>query len=374
NAGLAYATGDWLLHLDADEALDADGASRIRAAVDADGAGADAIEVTLANYCEDVGAWRWVATEPGNTMARGASGYIATELLRLFRNGRGFEYREAVHENITESVRDQGGVIRREPIVIHHYGYEGPESGDKTKARMYHALALKKTEQRPNDPKTWHDLGEQTLALGNAKEAETYLHRALAIDPVHLGAASTLAGMFLGRGELDEGRRIFEGLEAAGVTAPHVTMNLGMVACRQGRLAEARERLEAVLEAVPHHVIARLCMARVLDRAEGAEAARSEYQRAIAIAPKLEEPNKLLNALELRTKGERLYGAGEAGGALEAFIRALGLDPEDPILRNDAGVVLAGMGEPARARTFFEQALKLAPDLTEAHDNLVALG
>ncbi|HQH66818.1 MAG TPA: glycosyltransferase family 2 protein, partial [Candidatus Hydrogenedentes bacterium] len=93
NRVLEAATGDWLLHVDADEAVDSEGAGRIRALVDTDGAGADAIEVTLANYCDEPRAWRWVAAAPDAPMARGRAGYIAAPLLRLFRNGRGFEYR-----------------------------------------------------------------------------------------------------------------------------------------------------------------------------------------------------------------------------------------------------------------------------------------
>lgn len=123
NQSLAAASGDWLLHLDADEALDSAGAARIREIVDADGLGADAIEVTLADYSYDIHAWPWIPVPPGDRMARGHAGYIPAGLLRLFRNRCGFAYREAVHETITESVLERGGVVRVEPIIFHHYGY-----------------------------------------------------------------------------------------------------------------------------------------------------------------------------------------------------------------------------------------------------------
>ena len=79
NRVLAAASGDWLLHLDADEELDPVAARRIRAVVDADGAGADAIEVTLANYA---GSRRRPATPwPGaapDTWPRRSSGCSET--------------------------------------------------------------------------------------------------------------------------------------------------------------------------------------------------------------------------------------------------------------------------------------------------------
>lgn len=95
NAVLAAATSDWLLHMDADETLDEDGAQAIRDLVDADGDGADAIEVMLANYCDDMRAWLWRPVSPDDPNARGKLGFIAVPLLRLFRNRRQVsEYRE----------------------------------------------------------------------------------------------------------------------------------------------------------------------------------------------------------------------------------------------------------------------------------------
>ena len=120
NRSIAAATGDWLLHLDADEVLDDDGMLRIRQLVDNDGEGADAVELVLANYCDDARAWRWVPVAKGDDRARGFSGYLPVGLLRLFRDGRGYEYREPVHENITESVVEAGGVIHSLDVMIHH--------------------------------------------------------------------------------------------------------------------------------------------------------------------------------------------------------------------------------------------------------------
>jgi len=370
---LAAATSDWLLHLDADEVVDPAGAQRIRAIVDADGFGADAVEVTLANYCDTPRAWRWIPVEPGDPAARGASGYIATGLLRLFRNGCGFEYREAVHENITESVLERAGKIRRELVIIHHYGYAASSESSAAKAAFYLELARKKVLSRPEDPKCWHDRAEQALACGHADEAEDACRQALRFDPRHLSAATTLANILLNRGDLDEAKALFETFEADGISPPHVVTTLGAIACRQGRLVEAQRRLEAVLDAAPKTIMAHLYLARTLDLLGQPDAARTQLERVLAIAPGLDELRDRLESHRLRTEAERLFEKNDTPAALSTLVEALRLDPEDPITQNDLGVVAVALGDPARARGCFERALQLVPGLPQAEANLRAL-
>lgn len=357
NLVLAEATGDWILHLDADEVVDPESARRIRELVDADGAGADAIEVTLANYCDDPRAWRWTVCRPDDPFARGHSGYIAVGLLRLFRNRRGYHYREPVHENITESVVERGGVIRREPIVIHHYGYSA--SPDSAKAQLYLAIERRKVDERPDDPKAWHDLAEQLLALDRAEEAEKACRTALALDARHVSAATTLANILCNRGDLDEARALFEPFVAEGLALPHMLMTLGAIACRQGRLEEARSRLEAALEAAPDSVISRLCYARALDLSGNAFAARKQLEAALEIAPGLAEVRNRVEAHRRRIEGEGEIRERRPREALTILVEALRLDAEDPLIHHALGLALSALGRAERAEQSFERARRL---------------
>jgi Flp pilus assembly protein TadD len=364
NQVLAHATGDWLLHVDADEVVG--DAAAIRAIVEADGAGADAIELTLANYCDTPYAWRWVPAEAGCPHGRGYAGYVAVPLLRLFRNHCGYEYRETVHENITESVLERGGVIGRADILIHHYGYADAVTSPQKSAR-YLDLAEKKARDRPEDVKAWHDLAEQRIACGKLREGEAACRRALALDPGHVGALSALAMLLLNRGHLDEARALLQPLADP---PPHLVMALGAIAEKQGRLDEARARLETAIAANPQSVVARLYLARTLDRLGDTNAARNALVEATEIAPGLEEPRRRLEALTWRLQGESLYREGNPEHALHDLVRAMELDPEDPLIQNNLGVVLASLGQPDAARAAFERALKLAPGMPEASENL----
>jgi Flp pilus assembly protein TadD len=333
------------------------------------------VEVTLANYCDDARAWRWVPADPGAPHARGRAGFIAVGLLRLFRHGRGFAYREAVHENITASVLERGGRILRAPdILIHHHGYDGDPVRTRAKAERYLAIARGKAAARPEDVKAQHDLAEQALACGLAEEAEAAARRAVALDPAHLAAVTTLANLLLNRGALDEARALLASLEAAGVSAPHVATALGAIALRQGRHEEARDRLEGVLAETPRAPMARLYLARLHDLEGASELAFRELALLRDMHPALPEFADLLRAHRLRGQAAQLLRAGFAPQALDCLVEALRLDPEDALVHNDLGVVLHQLGEAARARASLERARALAPGCAMIAENLAALG
>lgn len=374
NACMALARGDWLLHLDADEALDPAQAAQVRALVDADGHGADAIEVTLANYCDDPRAWRWVPATPGDPWAHGHSGYVQTILLRLFRGGRGFEYREPVHENITQSVHERGGRIASSSILIHHYGFDpGPERR-AAKARLYFEIAQAKVTAAPDVAKHQLDLAEQAFACGEGALAEAAARRALVLAPDDLAAGTLLANLLLNRGALDEARAQLEALCAAGHEAPHLFTARGAIACTQGRLGQARTLLEQALALEPRAPMPRLYLARVDDREGRPDRALQGLQLARDAYPMLPELVQRAEAHRLRTQGETFFRAGHAQPALESLIAALRLDGEDPLTHNALGVVLHALGDAQRARASFQRALSLAQGYADAEENLRALG
>lgn len=374
NAVLAEARGSWLLHMDADEVLDPDSAVAIRRIVKEDGAGRDAYEVTLYNYCDDPRAWRWVPAEAGNPWARGRAGYLPVPLLRLFRNHCGFHYREAVHENITASVLERGGKIGQSDAVIHHYGYESSPEQARQKAGRYLAIARKKAAANPRDTKALQDLAELAVGCGETAEAEAACRAALELEPEHVPCATTLANLLLNRGDFVEARQLLERFEALPSPAPHLLMALGALDCREGKLEEARRRIEAALRGNPRSGMARLCLARVYDQLGDIRRAESELRVAHETAPGIREFADRLRAHALRQDGERLFQAGFSEEALEILVEALHLDGEDPLLHNDIGVVAHALGDAGRARTSFMRALQLAPALGEARENLASLG
>jgi len=156
NAGLALATGEWILYVDADERFAVEG--DLRAALDDPAALA------------------------GLVRFRASQGFTPYLEYRLFRNRPDVRFRGAMHETILpdlERVMAHEG-LRAVPVPasIEHFGYEG----DLT-AKHHRNLPL--LEQAvlddPGRPYLWFHLGAVRLALGDAGAADDAWSRAVAI-------------------------------------------------------------------------------------------------------------------------------------------------------------------------------------------------
>ena len=68
-----------------------------------------------------------------------------------------------------------------------------------------------------------------------------------------------------------------------------------------------------------------------------------------------------------------LLKEGQPDAALPEFGRALALAPRDARNFNNRGVALEALGQTEAARSDFERALQIDPNLAEARQNLVKL-
>ena len=361
NAVLAGTDADWLLHMDADEALDDRCAAETKRLVRE--GGADAYEVTLANYTDDPRSWRWIAADPNDPRSRGYSGYVATHIPRLFRNGRGFEYRERIHESITESIEERGGVIAPSNIVIHHYGFASGAKSPEKRA-YYRELCARKVRERPKDPKAWHEWGVQLIEGGDSDEGAHALEQALALAPDYAPALMTLANHRLKTGAWDAARDLLERSLRCGLRNGAVEAALAAIDIREGGPETARDRLEAAARHDPQSLLLWLTLARAWDCMGGAEQARAALDRAARLAPNAPMVQDRLAAHADRENGRQALEAGQAKTGLTQLVAAARRDPEDPVIHllMARGLTLLGAGERAqRTRAFAD---KLCPGVS----------
>ena len=276
NEGIRQCSGDWVLVLDADERLDAEGTAAIRAALHRPQV--EGFLLTIRNYLPS-GAY--LGIHGGSLPNRG--GFPGTEhlafctefsALRLFRRREGMAYTGRIHEVLDPAFETHGWRSAPLAAVIHHLGKAEPDR-EQAKQRTYFQLAQAEAREHPGDSRAQYNLLQEAAMTGAweacAEAARAFLRlRPRAPLKVFLEGARALREL----GRLDEAEAILgQAPEAPG------TRSIRLVAEAELRFArgQADRALSALLEAIsadPHSTLSFLRLGRWLQEQGDSEAAR----------------------------------------------------------------------------------------------------
>lgn len=404
NQTISYATGDWLLILDADEEIDQSTAHWLHRIV----------------FDPEVNVFFF---ELNNILKEGGESFILHP--RLFRNGRGFHYEGLVHN---KPVFD--GPAAKAPVRLIHYGYaEDPATmeakrvrrvgmirqwvenePDNYVARAYlshalleradeleeavaeglRALELAKAQDAPavNMPRVYYPLLTGLGGLRRKDEALKYALECLEYAPNYADAMFYVSWAryegsqweevcqssqeFL---RLQEHSRqhpdeyiFFENLTFERINA--ALLRWVLAAAHLGREDEALRVAEQMLE----HADARNALYHTVSALLGAgftELTRRVAERLMVLRPEWDWPaqtaglarQKLAQANlgGLREAGDRALAAGDLALAVEKFTEAADLDELNPEVRFNLGRALMGLGRRGEAAVQLLAALDLNP-------------
>lgn len=168
NYGIAAATGDWILIMDADERLslrDYDLFCRVLNQADC-----CAFTITTRNYCAERGGDGFVALDGAYPEEEAGIGWTGSDKIRLFPNGYGIRFEGVVHELVEDAVSSAGLTVHQHPVPVHHYG--GLETARlERKKEEYYRLGLCKLADGERTPKALYELAVQAGELGKYSEA-----------------------------------------------------------------------------------------------------------------------------------------------------------------------------------------------------------
>jgi tetratricopeptide (TPR) repeat protein len=209
--------------------------------------------------------------------------------------------------------------------------------------------------------------GKTYLTTGKYAEAETALKRAIAADPGALDAYSYLGQTYLQQRRIDDARQGFESRaqrEARPVAA--LTM-VGLIHQMQNRRADAQRVFEQVLSIDPKASVAANNLAWIYAETGGnLDVALQLAQTARSALPDSSEVSDTLGWIYLK-KG--LYPL-----AVKTLRQAVEQTPTNPVFHYHLGLAYAKSGEPARAKTALQTALRLRPDFQGADEAKRTLG
>jgi predicted O-linked N-acetylglucosamine transferase (SPINDLY family) len=132
--------------------------------------------------------------------------------------------------------------------------------GDFAAAAAAFAAGLKLD---PRNGELWRLHGRALRALNDMDGALASFEKAFALDPRNREIGTTLIGLLLERGENERALGVVQKLRIALPDDPMAEVMEGRILLRQGRVAEARERLEAVIARRPGDRPANMLLARL---------------------------------------------------------------------------------------------------------------
>lgn len=168
NAGLPYATTDWILVIDADEVLNTS-LPEIKAMLRDTAAAAFTVKIK-----------NWFGSIPEDCITHRA--------VRLFRNRQEYRYSGKVHEGIDTAIISRDGIaaILDSEVAIIHFGYLPELMARKNKISRNEYLLRRALEEQPGDCFYSYNLAVACCQAGRLEEAESLLSRTIARTPLQV--------------------------------------------------------------------------------------------------------------------------------------------------------------------------------------------
>lgn len=220
----------------------------------------------------------------------------------------------------------------------------------------------------PGSARSHFLLGAELLEKGNFAEAARWFEEGLEIYPAHAGARMSLGEALLESGDAARAEETFRSVLSSSPSedARRATLEAALAVGRERARSEdfdaARSAFERALALDESHSAAWNYLGLVEERAGRPEEARSHYQRALDTDP--DYVPALVNL------GSLLLGTGELDASEESFRKAIRLAPGSYEAYNGLGISLARQGRRTEAIEAFERAIAMEPGLETARENL----
>lgn len=177
NASLDAATGDWVLIVDADEAL-VDG-DRLHHAIATAAPEVEGFVTPIVNFVGE----------------RDYEEAVTSPAVRLFRNRPEYRFSRALHEQILAAIQNTrpGAQVIWADVPLEHWGYLNGVVAGRDKVARNLALAREEVERYPDDAFSWYNLAQESFRCGQWGDAlEAFSHAFPMLPDLTAGYAPAL--------------------------------------------------------------------------------------------------------------------------------------------------------------------------------------
>ena len=220
NFSLAQAQGDWILVVDADEAVSELDHPALRLLIGKGAPSPAAYSIVTRNYILNESVIGWTPND-GRYPEQPDYGWMESAKVRLFPRAKKIFFTNPVHEVVEASLAQAGIPVFNCNVIVHHYG-KLDRDREARKDQEYYLLGKAKYENNPGDVKSINELARQAHLIGKYEEAKNLWLKLLGIleaDPHAPGFAeiarvtegdplsdirTQLAAAYLGLNQFDE--------------------------------------------------------------------------------------------------------------------------------------------------------------------------
>ncbi len=182
NAGIEAATGNWILVLDADEALAERDYPMLQES--ARQGMQLAWQVETRNYTENTASQGWETNDGRYPNEQAAEGWYPSRKVRLFPRRPDIRFSGKVHEMVEPALRQAGIAIMPAQFVVHHYG-ELDHFAHRSRQQRYYNLGQEKLAKEPDNTELIAELALQAGGLGYPEQALVLWNQLLQHLPGH---------------------------------------------------------------------------------------------------------------------------------------------------------------------------------------------
>jgi tetratricopeptide (TPR) repeat protein/peroxiredoxin len=208
--------------------------------------------------------------------------------------------------------------------------------------------------------------GSVFFQRGYYEQAGSSFQRALRDDPSSAEALYGLGSVYLKQDKIIEARESFERATRLNAsypeTLPNAWNNLGLLATREARTAEAIPYFQQALRLSPDHLVALENLGNAFRQQKQWDEARKVLEHAVAVGPEAPEANYSL--------GMVFAQLDETERAYEYLQKALRIRPDYPEALNNLGILYLRTNRRDEAVASFEECIRVAPGFDQAYLNL----
>ncbi len=323
NFSLEKARSDWVIVLDADEAIACEDLEKIQLlTLDS----SRCYLMTQRHYTNDqrISAFRPCSGEYLRWEQHHA-GYFESALCRLFPRHEGIRFQGRVHELVEQSIgKLPQFTLTHCAVPIHHYGHIDTVAKKKNKGRIYTPLGARKLTDQPANWKAHFELGVEHNSNQRQRESAEEFKTSLQLNPRYVPTWVNLGYVLCELREYAEAEHSLASALKLDPNSHEALCNLGVVYMRTSRLRAAEICFRSAIQKNPLYVNAYCNLGKTLALLRRPCEAANVLYRTLEILPRCTTAKLDLAALYLSAQRPDLAEKFLSSAAEEA--------PEDPQL------------------------------------------